>query len=400
MLALLVAGGGLYGTVSSDVFATSTTEVAGNTWTSDDAVLAALAVPDGQNVFTVRTTELESRLTGLPAVQDASVTVALPDRILVDVVEREALVAWRVGDRRFLVDADGFLFGELPQDAGGTVDELPVVDDRRAASRTLDVGTTLDAVSLDAALRLGSLRPTDVGSRGERLAIRVDDAERLRHPRPTRGLVRDLRLLHADPATHGHHPGPGAPAAQPHRGSRGRGPAGDPRGRAQRHLRASRGAPIVIEPGAVTALGVVRPRRVAPPVDHDRRRLRTRVSGSVSGTLIRTEAARPCSCPSWVSSLVSSQGLSSRSTSAFEFSRYSAVAILAALDSVLGAVRAELDGVYDNRIFISGFLVNAIVAVLLVFIGDRLSLDLYLVALINFGFRIFNNVALIRRHFI
>ena len=84
----------------------------------------------------------------------------------------------------------------------------------------------------------------------------------------------------------------------------------------------------------------------------------------------------------------------------FEFSRYSAVAILAALDSVLGAVRAELDGVYDNRIFISGFVVNAVVAVLLVFIGDKLSLDLYLVALINFGFRIFNNVALIRRHFI
>ena len=84
----------------------------------------------------------------------------------------------------------------------------------------------------------------------------------------------------------------------------------------------------------------------------------------------------------------------------FEASRYSAVAILAALDSVLGAVRAELDGVYDNRIFISGFIVNAVVAVLLVFIGDRLSLDLYLVALINFGFRIFNNVALIRRHFV
>ena len=84
----------------------------------------------------------------------------------------------------------------------------------------------------------------------------------------------------------------------------------------------------------------------------------------------------------------------------FELSRYSAVAILAALDSVLGAVRAELDGVYDNRIFISGFVTNAIVAVLLTFIGDRLSLDLYLVALINFGFRIFNNVALIRRHYI
>ena len=84
----------------------------------------------------------------------------------------------------------------------------------------------------------------------------------------------------------------------------------------------------------------------------------------------------------------------------FEFQRYSAVAILAALDSVLGAVRAELDGVYDNRIFISGFVVNAIIAVILTFIGDRLTLDLYLVALIVFGWRIFNNVALIRRHFI
>jgi small basic protein len=84
----------------------------------------------------------------------------------------------------------------------------------------------------------------------------------------------------------------------------------------------------------------------------------------------------------------------------FELSRYSAVAILAALDSVLGAVRAELDGVYNNRIFITGFLTNAIVAVILTFIGDRLTLDLYLVALITFGLRIFNNVALIRRHYI
>jgi small basic protein len=84
----------------------------------------------------------------------------------------------------------------------------------------------------------------------------------------------------------------------------------------------------------------------------------------------------------------------------YELARYSAVAILAALDSVLGAIRAELDGAYDNRIFISGFVTNAIVAVLLTFVGDRLGLDLYLVALITFGLRIFQNVALIRRHFL
>jgi small basic protein len=84
----------------------------------------------------------------------------------------------------------------------------------------------------------------------------------------------------------------------------------------------------------------------------------------------------------------------------FEFARYSAVAIVAALDSVLGAVRAELDGVYDNRIFVSGFITNAVVAVLLTYLGDRLGLDLYLVALVTFGPRIFQNLALIRRHFL
>jgi len=84
----------------------------------------------------------------------------------------------------------------------------------------------------------------------------------------------------------------------------------------------------------------------------------------------------------------------------FELARYSAVAILAAFDSVLGAVRAELDGTFNDRIFLSGFIVNALVAVLLTFLGDQLGLDLYLVALIAFGLRIFNNVALIRRHFL
>lgn len=83
-----------------------------------------------------------------------------------------------------------------------------------------------------------------------------------------------------------------------------------------------------------------------------------------------------------------------------ELARYSAVAILAGLDSILGAVRAELDGQYDNRIFLSGFVANTAVAVVLTFLGDRLGIDLYLVALIAFGLRIFQNVALIRRHFL
>ena len=58
----------------------------------------------------------------------------------------------------------------------------------------------------------------------------------------------------------------------------------------------------------------------------------------------------------------------------FEFARYTAVAIVAALDSVLGAVRAELDGVYDNRIFVTGFATNALVAGTLALVLSAFSL--------------------------
>ena len=80
-----------------------------------------------------------------------------------------------------------------------------------------------------------------------------------------------------------------------------------------------------------------------------------------------------------------------------EYSRYTAMAILAALDSVLGAARAELQGDYDNRIFLSGFFANILLAGGLTFLGDRLGVELYLAAIVAFGVRLFNNLAVIRR---
>ena len=82
------------------------------------------------------------------------------------------------------------------------------------------------------------------------------------------------------------------------------------------------------------------------------------------------------------------------------YSRYAAVGILAAMDSVLGAVRAELEGTYRNRVFVSGFLSNALLAVLLTYLGDRLGVELHLAAIVAFGVRLFNNLAIIRRRFL
>jgi len=81
------------------------------------------------------------------------------------------------------------------------------------------------------------------------------------------------------------------------------------------------------------------------------------------------------------------------------YSAYLSVAVLAALDSVFGGIRASLEESFDSDIFITGFFGNAILAALLAYIGDRLGVPIYLAAVVAFGTRLFQNFAIIRRHF-
>ena len=80
-----------------------------------------------------------------------------------------------------------------------------------------------------------------------------------------------------------------------------------------------------------------------------------------------------------------------------EYSFYVTMGLLAALDSLLGAVRSWMEGKYRGVIFISGFVVNTIVAVVLVYLGDRLGIPLYYAAIFIFGGRLFQNLSIIRR---
>jgi small basic protein len=79
---------------------------------------------------------------------------------------------------------------------------------------------------------------------------------------------------------------------------------------------------------------------------------------------------------------------------------YLPLAVVAALDAVFGGVRAVLDGIFDDKVFVVSFVSNTLVAGVIVFLGDQLGVggQLSTAVVVVLGIRIFSNVAAIRRH--
>jgi small basic protein len=79
---------------------------------------------------------------------------------------------------------------------------------------------------------------------------------------------------------------------------------------------------------------------------------------------------------------------------------YLPIAVVAALDAVFGGLRAVLDGIFDDRVFVVSFLSNVVVAALIVYLGDQLGVGAQLSTgvVVVLGIRIFSNAAAIRRH--
>ena len=79
---------------------------------------------------------------------------------------------------------------------------------------------------------------------------------------------------------------------------------------------------------------------------------------------------------------------------------YLPIAVVAALDAVFGGLRALLDGIFDDRVFVVSFIANVLVAALIVYLGDQLGVGSQLSTgvVVVLGIRIFSNAASIRRH--
>ena len=84
----------------------------------------------------------------------------------------------------------------------------------------------------------------------------------------------------------------------------------------------------------------------------------------------------------------------------YTYSSYLAIAIIAALDSVFGGITSVIKKNFDLKIFVTGFFVYFILAILLTILGQKLNVDIYLAAIVVFVGRMFVNLAIIRRYYI
>lgn len=139
-----------------------------------DAVLAGYVT---RPLLAVDSGELEARLRELPAVAAARVHASLPGRLRVEIVEKLAAATWLTPAARLILAGDGTVIASLtrgealPDDLAG----LPAVEDGRAASVQMVVGSRVPAVELAAAQRLLALDPRQLGSRNRGFGVVVDE---------------------------------------------------------------------------------------------------------------------------------------------------------------------------------------------------------------------------------
>lgn len=78
---------------------------------------------------------------------------------------------------------------------------------------------------------------------------------------------------------------------------------------------------------------------------------------------------------------------------------YLPIAIVASLDALFGALRAHLDGIFDDKVFVVSFVSNVTIAAAIVWLGDQIGVGSQLSTgvVVVLGIRLFTNAAAIRR---
>lgn len=161
-----VVAGSLWLVFFSSVLAVSGVRVEGTGVLDPRTVRRVAAVPLGAPLTTVDLAAIGARVEGLAAVQSVDVSRSWPDRIRIDVTEREAVAVVERGDSIRGLDAQGVMFRRYPS----RPTSLPVIrTDGRAET---------DALA-EAARVAGSL-PSDLAAQVDYVEVRTVDTISLR----------------------------------------------------------------------------------------------------------------------------------------------------------------------------------------------------------------------------
>jgi hypothetical protein len=172
---LVAATWGLYLVTSDPMFVVdaSSVPVEGARYASPAEVRARLGLVAGRdpNLFLVATSDMERSLAEVPGVRAANVVASLPNRLTVQLIEREPIAVWRTATGGWLMDVEGVLFAP---ESSGTV-ELPAVEDLRSTDVAPSLGDRLAPIDLEVARLLGAIRPEDVGGEASELLLTLDE---------------------------------------------------------------------------------------------------------------------------------------------------------------------------------------------------------------------------------
>jgi cell division protein FtsQ len=133
------------------------------------SAVVELAGARGQSIWLVDTRQLVERLKRSAYIEQAQVSVALPDRLTISVSERRPEVRWLSGGTLYLLDADGRV---LDTEASASISNTLVIEDR--SNRPLAPNDIVDADALKLG-RLLSLRlPAELGLRPAHIGWGLD----------------------------------------------------------------------------------------------------------------------------------------------------------------------------------------------------------------------------------
>ena len=148
LIALSWLGGQFFLT---DKFYVHEITVLGNQFVSSQEIFSASKL-SGLSIFWVNPARVEAAVARLPGIKEARVRCRLPNRVIVEVVERQAQIVWQRDGARYWVDEAGVV---LP--ARGELKGALLIED--STPGPLQVGDRLDPRVIESALELHRLLP-------------------------------------------------------------------------------------------------------------------------------------------------------------------------------------------------------------------------------------------------